>query len=266
MTQTLTRKVRFAVNPFIEKTEWGHNPYSGSPPGTGLAIYLCLSIEVEGPVDQDTGFIINIVDLDRIIRQNAIADFNILISEYYRLNRHIDFLEIVNLLEKSGSHVRHGLPGLAVRTVTLELNPYRTIFIKSGEEKMYHFSEKFEFSATHKLWNEKFDDEKNFELFGKCANPSGHGHNYVLEVTLNCPRSGRLNFYEYQHTVNSAVIDRLDHKNLNADVEYFKKTPASMENIAVFAWEKLKDKFGQNRLESIKVWETDKAYCCYRGQ
>ena len=48
---------------------------------------------------------------------------------------------------------------------------------------MYYFSEKFEFAATHTLWNEKLSEEENFDAFGKCANPAGHGHNYIVEVT-----------------------------------------------------------------------------------
>ena len=131
---------------------------------------------------------------------------------------------------------------------------------------MIYFSEKFEFAATHKLWNDDFSQERNFEIFGKCANPTGHGHNYIIEVTLKMP-IGKDDFRmgDFERTVDNKLIQQLDHKNLNADVSEFGKTNPTVENIAVFAWDKLVDKFSQAKLHCITVWETDKTYSTYYG-
>jgi len=132
--------------------------------------------------------------------------------------------------------------------------------------KMIYFSEKFEFAATHKLWNEQFSSQCNFEVFGKCANPNGHGHNYVVEVTVKLP-TDKDNFRigEFEKIVDNELIKLLDHKNLNLDVDEFSKTNPTVENIATFAWSKLAGKFGEAKLHCITVWETDKTCCSYYG-
>jgi 6-pyruvoyltetrahydropterin/6-carboxytetrahydropterin synthase len=118
----------------------------------------------------------------------------------------------------------------------------------------------------HKLWNEDFSEEKNFEVFGKCANPNGHGHNYIIEVTVKVP-SGKdnLRIGDFEKVVDDELIKLIDHKNLNADVAEFGKTNPTIENIAVFAWNKLNGKFGAVKLHCVTVWETDKTYCSYYG-
>ena len=136
---------------------------------------------------------------------------------------------------------------------------------------MIYFSEKFEFAATHKLWNEDFSDERNFEVFGKCANPSGHGHNYIVEVTIKAPEDKEVfRVGDFERTVDEELIKIVDHKNLNVDVSEFGKTNPTVENIAVFAWNKLAGKFGEVRqnagLHCVTVWETDKTYSSYYGQ
>ena len=85
---------------------------------------------------------------------------------------------------------------------------------------MVYFSEKFEFAAMHKLWNEQFSEKKNFEVFGKCANPAGHGHNYIIEVTVK--RTGEqagLSIGQFERIVDQEFIKLVDHKNLNVDVK-----------------------------------------------
>jgi 6-pyruvoyltetrahydropterin/6-carboxytetrahydropterin synthase len=131
---------------------------------------------------------------------------------------------------------------------------------------MVYFCEKFEFAAMHKLWNNNFSEPKNFEVFGKCANPTGHGHNYVVEVAIKMPAArDDLRIGDFEKTVDNELIKLLDHKNLNADVEQFGRTNPTIENIAVFAWNRLADKFPKATLHRVTVWETDKTYCTYYG-
>ena len=128
-----------------------------------------------------------------------------------------------------------------------------------------YYSEKFEFSAMHQLWNNKFDDTQNYEMFGKCANPAGHGHNYILEVKVTRPINLEDEHWiiEYQNVVKEIFVDIVDHKNLNMDVAGFENLNPTVENLARFAWESLADKFNRCKLCSITIWENDRTYCTY---
>ena len=131
---------------------------------------------------------------------------------------------------------------------------------------MYYFSEKFEFAATHTLWNEDFSEEENFEVFGKCANPAGHGHNYIIEVTVANKGNGRVGIGKFQKIVEGEFVRLVDHKNLNVDVPQFEERNPTVENIAAFAWERLADKLCGGQITSVTVWENDRTYCTYCGK
>ena len=130
---------------------------------------------------------------------------------------------------------------------------------------MFTFSEKFEFSAMHQLWNERFDEEKNFKLFGKCANAAGHGHNYVLEVSVSKPADSEAGgaICEFEKVVEEQFLSLVDHKNLNIDVLGFEQLNPTVENLAYFAWEKLEGKLKNGKLAKITVWENDRTFCSY---
>jgi 6-pyruvoyltetrahydropterin/6-carboxytetrahydropterin synthase len=146
---------------------------------------------------------------------------------------------------------------------------------------MVYFSEKFEFAAAHKLWNERFSERKNVETFGRCANPAGHGHNYIVEVTIKWPAGQEIRTGDFEKVVYERLIKQVDHKNLNEDIAEFGKITPTVENIAVFAWKKLVggfDSFDKLRtgkltaggfdkavLHCVTVWETDKTYSSYYG-
>ena len=149
--------------------------------------------------------------------------------------------------------------------LSVKLNPYRRVAIDSEDGTMVYFSEKFEFAAMHKLWNEGFSEERNFKVFGKCANPAGHGHNYVVEVTIKGQGQRDLCIGDFERVVDDEFIKAVDHKNLNVDVEQFGRTNPTVENIAVFAWDRLADKFGEAALHSVTIWETDRTSCSYYG-
>ena len=133
---------------------------------------------------------------------------------------------------------------------------------------MFTYTEKFEFSSMHKLWNDTFSEEKNFEVFGKCANPAGHGHNYILEAAVEVPQlhgNKELTGWEidFQRTVKERFIDLVDHKNLNVDVAGFENLNPTVENLAFFAWKSLSGQFKGVKLSKITVWENDRTYCSY---
>ncbi len=262
----LTRRVRFSVNPFLSEQLEGANSFSSKPVGEGLAIFFELSIELADTVEPATGFIVNVSDIDKIVRNNVVPVFINSVQEYYHQTKHISLSTIIELMKSSYEKLKNKFGTAKISNLTLNLNPFRKVTLKSEDMNMIYFSEKFEFAATHKLWNENFTEEQNLEIFGKCANPTSHGHNYIVEVTIKMPadRSG-FKISDFEQMVDSELIKIVDHKNLNLDVERFKKTNPTVENITTFAWEKLIGKFDNQLLHCVTIWESDRTYCSYYG-
>jgi len=261
----LRRQIRFSINPFVQEDADGFNSYSSKPTGQGLAIYLSLWLELIADVDRQTGFIVNVVEIDKTVRTLIVPVFRDQIKTAFSDRRHIGFCELNDLLCQSWRILNGKFANASIGSIALELNPFRKISITSKEQKMITLSEKFEFAATHRLWNDDFSSEKNYEIFGKCSNPQGHGHNYILEVTAKGSSQGQFDIAGFQETVNKNFISIVDHKNLNVDVEHFTGTIPTVENITTFAWKCLNDKFKSASLESITVWESDRTYCTYSG-
>ena len=261
----LSRVVRFSVNPFLPQTQTGSNSYCSKPGGEGLAVFFALWVELEGEIDPDTGFVVNLVDIDRTVRLKAVPIFEQMIREKFGRAEHIDLKMICDCLAMCGNELRTSFKTRLSR-LSLELNPLRQLTMDMGDPEMMYYSEKFEFAAMHKLWNDNFSDDKNFEVFGKCANPTGHGHNYVVEVTVKVPRGTQFSFGSYSKVVDENFIELVDHKNLNADVAFFADKNPTVENITAFGWAQLAGKFGQAVLDEVRVWENDRAFCSYRGQ
>jgi 6-pyruvoyltetrahydropterin/6-carboxytetrahydropterin synthase len=127
------------------------------------------------------------------------------------------------------------------------------------------------FNAAHKLWQPNWSEEKNNEVFGRCANKNWHGHNFVLFVTV-CgdpdPETGFvMNLKDLSSIIKQEVTEKLDHKNLNLDVPFLEGVMASTENIAIVIWEILEPKiatFGAE-LSKIKLVETENNFVEYFG-
>jgi 6-pyruvoyltetrahydropterin/6-carboxytetrahydropterin synthase len=125
------------------------------------------------------------------------------------------------------------------------------------------------FSASHRLFNPQLSEARNFELFDKCANPNGHGHNYVLEVTVAgepAADSGYvIDIKKLKDIIRSEIIAKVDHKHLNFDVDFLKGVNPTSENVAKAFWNILKDKITDGRLYSVRLYETDNNSVEYRG-
>ena len=262
----LAREIRFSVNPFLKADPPGANAYTSKPCGPGLALYLELTVEIAGPVDPDTGFIVNVVDIDRAAREYAVPIFAERIRTHYRAGQHIGLDVLAQTLAQAGAALAGRFGAAQVERLILKLNPYRKITMETNEAGVLYFSEKFEFAAMHKLWNDTFSSERNFEVFGKCAHPTGHGHNYIVEVTVKtAPDPADFAVGRFQQTIDTELIDLVDHKNLNADLEAFRQAIPTVENLAAFAWDRLVGKFNSAQLHSITIWESDRTYCTYQG-
>lgn len=118
------------------------------------------------------------------------------------------------------------------------------------------------FSAGHTLYNQEFSAERNREVFGKCSNPSGHGHNYVLEVTLRGEVDGDTGFLfdlsELAALIRKLIVSDVDHKNLNVDVDWLRGVIPTTENLACAFWDRLEPNLPGELLYSVRVGETEK--------
>ena len=132
---------------------------------------------------------------------------------------------------------------------------------------MILLTQSFEFSASHRLSCAGLNDEENLRLFGKCSNPHGHGHNYVVEVTVE-PASGLvvLPVLELDRRVKAEIIDRFDHKNLNLECPDFANLNPTVENIAQVVFDRLSTALSPLRLTKVRVWETAKTYAECTGR
>ncbi|XP_053662097.1 6-pyruvoyl tetrahydrobiopterin synthase [Anopheles marshallii] len=127
------------------------------------------------------------------------------------------------------------------------------------------------FSACHRLHSPFLSEEVNRQVYGKCNNPNGHGHNYTVEVTVRGPVDSKtgmvMNITDLKEYMEQAIMKKLDHLNLDKDVPYFKNLASTTENVAIFIWDSLKlimDK--PELLYEIKIYETDKNSVIYRGE
>jgi len=140
---------------------------------------------------------------------------------------------------------------------------------------MIYLSRKEHFNAAHKLFNPSWSEEKNAEVFGPCANANWHGHNFDLIVTVKGspdPETGFvMDLKKLSQLIRLEVIEKVDHKNLNIDVDFMKGKMASTENLAMEMWKilapKIKEASGSNAaLHSIKLYETPRNYVEYFGE
>jgi 6-pyruvoyltetrahydropterin/6-carboxytetrahydropterin synthase len=123
------------------------------------------------------------------------------------------------------------------------------------------------FNAAHRLFNREWSDEKNMAVFGKCANPNYHGHNYELLVSLTGEPDERTGYVydlkELSDIIRENVIRKFDHRNLNLDTEYFRETNPTAENIAIAIWQILREKI-ESRFElKITLYETERNFVEY---
>ena len=136
---------------------------------------------------------------------------------------------------------------------------------------MIYITRRESFNAAHKLARPDWSEDENTAVFGKCANPNWHGHNYQLFVTVKGevnPETGFLVDLKWlKQVINQYVIDKVDHKNLNLDVDFMKGKLASTENLAIAIWDILAPHVGESgaQLHCIKIYETDNNYVEYFG-
>ncbi len=134
---------------------------------------------------------------------------------------------------------------------------------------MIYVTRKLHFNAAHKLYNTNWSEEKNIEVFGKCANSNWHGHNFDLYVTVKGtpnPETGFvIDLKVLKDLVEEKIISKIDHRNINLDVDFMAGQMASIENLAIAIWNELNPFITSGQLHCIKIYETPRQYVEYFG-
>ena len=129
---------------------------------------------------------------------------------------------------------------------------------------------KAHFNAAHRLYNADWTDARNVMVFGKCANPNFHGHNYELIVSVKGaidPETGFvMDMKVLRKLIETEIEDEFDHKNLNEEVEIFKTLNPTAENIVVVIWNKLRVKIEKELELSVTLYETPRNFVTYNGE
>jgi 6-pyruvoyltetrahydropterin/6-carboxytetrahydropterin synthase len=134
---------------------------------------------------------------------------------------------------------------------------------------MIYLTRREHFCSSHRLYNPAFTDEKNLEVYGKCAYANGHGHNYEIEVTVSGeadPETGMiLDLKKLSDLIDREILEKVDHRHLNMDIDFLRGIIPTAENLAVVFWGILQPRITAGRLYSVRVYETPNNYAEYRG-
>lgn len=254
----LTREVRFALDPddpHPSDPRGARNGFGGVPAVSSLlSRWIALQVTLEGTPDAHSSYLRNIKEIDEVARRRAIPFLA-------AAKRFAD-------LRTLHGELAGAWPGAELHSLRLQMSPCFAIETRSTELPMMRLSQKFEFSASHRLHNPALDESANRRTYGKCSNPHGHGHNYELEVTLRGEPDANgllMPITDFERVVIERVIERLDHKNLNVEVSEFAKVIPSVENIARVIHDMLCPhlKTATASLATVTVWETPKTWCEY---
>lgn len=258
----LTREVRFSIPLDRTAPADGGNGHAGRPALDGIGCFVVVRLTLEGAPDPSSGYLRNIKDIDAAARQHAYPALCKAVADGF--TPHAMPRLLVETIESND-----GLAGANIVACDLLLSPYLSLGWTRSEPAMIRLSQKFEFSAAHRLHNPALDAEQNIATFGKCNNPFGHGHNYEVQVTVaGVPddKSGQLiGTAELERIVDEHVIKPLDHKHLNVEVHEFQELNPSVEHIAMVIHRRLAPVLVQTkvRLASVTVWETPKTWAEY---
>ncbi|MBY0112139.1 MAG: 6-carboxytetrahydropterin synthase [Phycisphaerales bacterium] len=256
---TLTRTVRFAVGPSADAR--GVNGFAGNPSVAGFDRHYELRVSCRGEVDAVTGYLIDIKAIDRAVRDRVVPLFVAGVEDG----------------ETPASVLRQSVGALAslpaaLQSVRLFLTPYHSLEMAAADQTTVVMRQRFDFSAAHRLHSPSLSDEENRRLYGKCNNPRGHGHNYVVEPAVRC-KPDALPLAELEALTDRVIIQAFDHKHLNEDTVEFDVRKGgvlpSVENIARVFFDRLAPELAKHSsgavLERITVWETDRTCASYPG-
>lgn len=226
-----------------------------------------LDVTIVGPIDVKTGMVVNIKLIDDIVRKEIVSRFDgkSLNDEVNFFNSHTSSVENIlhyvrDVLTTSGT-----LPnGTRLIGLRLEETPllYGELLNKAGSWTT-SITRTYEFAAAHRLHSDLLTEQENEDLYGKCHNPSGHGHNFVLEVTVEGQpdtKTGMIaNIVDIDDKVNALVVDRYDHKHLNRDIPEFEGQVVTSEILASEIFKALDGNLPA-KLSRVRLFETARSF------
>ncbi len=239
-----------------------------------------LDVSVNGIVAPETGIIVNIKAIDKIVKERIVQQF-----DRKFINRQVAAfgdqpVTVETLLTYFAAQLEGNLPP-EVRLSGLRLEPAPQRYgewrpensdraeNEDNKNNSMQITHRYEFSASHRLDSPHLSEAENQELFGKCNYIYGHGHNYELEVTVAGPvQSGRVvDGDALDAVVSKEVVERYDHRHLNHDIPEFEGRIPSAEIITLVIWERLRDHIpAPARLTRVLLKETGRNFFEYRGE
>lgn len=215
-----------------------------------------LDVTTEGDINEENGMVVNIKAIDEVLQRDIVDQF-----DQKSINDEIPYFQDRSASLENIAHYIWGelkqLPPEA-RLTSIRLEEMPTLWLALDHDKMT-LTRTYEFAASHRLYNPALPDQENNELFGKCANPAGHGHNYLLEVTVSGepdPRTGFITDLEsLDREVHELVVDRYDHKNFNVDLPEFEGRMTTSEIIVQEIWNRLDGRLPA-KLQRVRLHET----------
>jgi 6-pyruvoyltetrahydropterin/6-carboxytetrahydropterin synthase len=305
---TVVRKARFAAAHFLALPELSEaeNARRFGPSSNLLAHGHNYEVEIRvtGPVEPDTGMVVNLKDLKAILNDEVVTPL-----DFRNLNRQVPFFaDRLPTLENLARFLWHGVKedGLKARidALALELTGLRVLesadlYVdyfggapdnrrcafrdnpknesetkpenrKGFVEMSVYLTRRYDFPAGHRLHNPAWSDEENARVFRRCNNPNGHGHNYELEVTVAGTPDERLGMVTDLHAldelVQRVILERVDHRNLNVDVDFMQGLIPTAENIVRAMWRELAPEIPPPaRLSRLRLVETPNNAAEYWG-
>lgn len=231
-----------------------------------------LEVMVKGDIDTDNGMVINLTTLDALLKTEVLATY-----DHKHLNRQHPVFAKNSNLQPTGENIaieiwQRLLPQLTAKMLhRVRLYENTTHFADYyGEGAMVYLTKVYEFSAAHRLHAHRLTDEENHEIFGKCNNPAGHGHNYVLEVTVKGNVDARTGLVaplnHLDEVVQKQVHARFDYKHLNLDAPEFETLNPTSENFVKVLWDVLEPNLRPAVLHRLRLRETPKNHFDYYGE
>lgn len=239
------------------------NSWAGSSLGDCGEPTFTLRATVEGPVDPTTGYLCDIKRVDELLRVHVLPSLRNSLAEPGGLAL------APRMIEAFTRVAGHGPDGAKLVELELVVSPFLKLTVTAGAPTMVELTRSYEFAAAHRLTVPGWSDEDNRRTFGKCSNPHGHGHNYVVEVTVRgTPGADGLvaPLPLLDRVVRERVIEPFDHRNLNVECADFAALNPTVENIARAIWRRLDGAFAPARLARVRVWETPKTFADCAGE
>lgn len=265
-----TRRFEFSAAHRYWRTEWSAEQNKRvfgkctSPYGHGHN--YTLDVTITGPIDPITGMAMNMTDLKALVN-TVLEEF-----DHAYLNEdtpyfHEQIPTTENIVRVLWRLIAPRLP-TGVVLARLRLYEMQDLWAEYDGTEEASFTRSYVFSAAHRLHAPALSDAENLEVYGKCNNPRGHGHNYTLEVTVKGtidPLTGMVMDLPDMDRIVHSVLDQIDHKHLDREISAFHSQVSTAENIVVYLWNELAPRF-EGRLAHLKLWETKKNVFEYTGE